>query len=48
MALAPALLAVAQRQVAHRVAVEEEWRERQESVSPDPVSKPRGYRPLPA
>jgi O-antigen ligase len=48
MSLAPALLAVAQREVARRAAVEAEWRERQEPVSLGPVAGPRRYRPQPA
>jgi O-antigen ligase len=48
MSLAPALLAVAHREVARRAAVEEEWRERQEPVSLGPAAGPTRYRPLPA
>jgi putative inorganic carbon (HCO3(-)) transporter len=47
MALAPALLAVAHRELARRTAVEAEWLEQQEPVSSGPVAGPRGYRPLP-
>jgi O-antigen ligase len=47
MALAPAMLAVAERQWAARAVVEEDWDEPEEPINPYPVAGPSGYRPLP-